>query len=158
DHGSDVETLLQRADVAMYVAKEDHTVAEVYSIVRDEYSPERLALVGELRRAIDERELLLHYQPVADIPTGRVVGFEALVRWKHPERGLLGPDAFIPLAERSGLIRDVTAYVLDEALRQVRGWTDEGIQQNVSVNLSARDLGDIETPQTIARLLAWHAV
>ena len=96
DHGDDVETLLQRADVAMYVAKQDHSGCEIYSAGRDEYSPARLSLVGELRRAIDCDELVLYYQPKADLQTGGVVGVEALVRWQHPEHGLIGPGRVHP--------------------------------------------------------------
>ena len=158
EHGADVETLLQRADVAMYVAKEDHAGCELYSAERDGYSPSRLALVAELRRAIDERELVLHYQPKAEVRSGRVVGVEALVRWQHPGRGLLGPLEFVPIAERTGLIKDLTLYVLDAALAQLRAWQEEGLEQTVSVNLSARDLLDVELPDTIARLLAHHRV
>jgi diguanylate cyclase (GGDEF)-like protein len=153
DHGNDVETLLQRADVAMYTAKEDHSGCELYRAERDEYSPSRLALVGDLRRAIDRQELVLHYQPKADLSTGDVTGVEALVRWQHPERGLIPPDEFIPLAERTGLIRDLTHTVLDAALRQLRSWHERGIELNVSVNLSARDLLDLGLPEIVQQLL-----
>ena len=158
DHGLDVETLLQRADVAMYLAKHDHSGCQVYTAERDEYSPARLALVGELRRAIDCDELVLHYQPKADLRSGRVAGVEALVRWQHPERGLIGPDEFIPLAERTGLIRELTRVVLDAALRQVRAWHEQRIDLSVSVNLSARDLLDLELPETVRCLLSEHGV
>ena len=153
EHGHDVETLLQRADVAMYVAKKDHSGRELYSAGRDEYSPSRLALVGELRRAIDRRELVLHFQPKADLATGRVAGVEALVRWQHPERGLIPPDQFIPIAERTGLIRELTLVVLDAALSQLRDWQNAGIELSVAVNLSARDLLDLGLPELIGRLL-----
>ena len=109
EHGDDVDTLLQRADVAMYLAKDDRSGCELYVPARDEYSPDRLALAAELRRALDERELVLHYQPKADLGSGRIVAVEALVRWQHPEHGLLGPDQFIPLAEATGLVRDADA-------------------------------------------------
>ena len=158
DHGRDVETLLQRADVAMYLAKEDRSGCELYSAERDEYSPSRLALVSELRRAIDQGELVLHYQPKAAVRSGQVTGVEALVRWQHPERGLVFPDEFIPLAERTGLIRELTLCVLDAALRQARTWQDLGLDLSVSVNLSARDLLDIELPEAIRGLLAKHQV
>jgi diguanylate cyclase (GGDEF)-like protein len=158
EHGHDVDTLLQRADVAMYLAKEDHSGCELYSSERDEYSPSRLALVAELRRAIDQRELVLYYQPKAEVHSGRIVGVEALVRWEHPARGLLGPAEFVPLAERTGLVRDLTLYVLDAALRQIRAWQQDGLEQSVSVNLSARDLLDVELPETISRLLERHEV
>jgi diguanylate cyclase (GGDEF)-like protein len=157
-HGHDVDTLLQRADVAMYLAKEDHSGCELYSSDRDEYSPSRLALVAELRRAIDQRELVLYYQPKAEVQSGRIAGVEALVRWEHPARGLLSPAEFVPLAERTGLVRDLTLYVLDAALRQIRAWQQDGLEQSVSVNLSARDLLDVELPETIRRLLEVHEV
>ena len=157
-HGHDVDTLLQRADVAMYFAKEDRSGCELYVAERDEYSPHRLALAAELRRALDERELVLHYQPKAELSSGRVVGVEALVRWQHPEQGLLGPDQFIPLAEATGLIRELTLRVLDDALRQQRAWREAGIDIRVAVNLSARDLHDLSLPETTARLLATHGV
>ncbi len=153
DHGDEVETLLQRADVAMYVAKSERTRCELYSPSRDEYSPARLALAGELRRAIDGGELVLHYQPKADLASGRVTGVEALVRWQHPERGLLAPDRFVPLAERTGLVRELTRHVLAAALGQLRAWEADGIVLDVSVNLSARDLLDTELPATVERLL-----
>jgi diguanylate cyclase (GGDEF)-like protein len=158
EHGQDVDTLLQRADVAMYLAKEDHTGCELYSAERDEYSPGRLALAAELRRALDERELLLHYQPIAELAHGQVVGVEALVRWQHPERGLLPPDEFVPLAERTGLIRELTLYVLADALRQVHAWHEEGLDLRVAVNLSARDLVDFTLPEAVGRLLAANRV
>ena len=158
EHGSDVDTLLQRADVAMYLAKGDRSGCELYTADRDEYSPHRLALAAELRRALDEQELILHYQPKADLDDRRIVAVEALVRWQHPEHGLLGPDEFIPLAEATGLIRELTLQVLDEALRQQREWRDAGLDIRVAVNLSARDLYDLTLPATVARSLARHGV
>jgi diguanylate cyclase (GGDEF)-like protein len=156
DHGQYVETLLQRADVAMYLAKQDHSGCELYSAGRDEYSPARLALVGELRRGIDQHELVLYYQPKAELASGRVTSVEALVRWQHPTRGLIAPEEFIPLAERTGLIRDLTHVVLDAALGQLREWQNHGLELGVSVNVSARDLLDLKLPETIARLLDEH--
>jgi diguanylate cyclase (GGDEF)-like protein len=153
DHGPDVETLLQRADIAMYVAKEQHSGCQLYSPEQDEYSPARLALVGELRRAIEQQELVLHYQPKADLATGDVTGVEALVRWQHPDRGLLRPDEFVPLAERTGLIRELTHAVLQAALRQARAWQQQGIELSIAVNLSARDLLDLQLPAVVQRLL-----
>jgi diguanylate cyclase (GGDEF)-like protein len=125
EHGTDVETLLQRADVALYLAKEERGGSALYSAARDHYSPSRLALVAELRRAIDERELILYYQPKAELADGHIEGVEALVRWQHPERGLLPPSEFIPLAEHTGLIRELTLYVVGQALRQLGSWDAE---------------------------------
>jgi diguanylate cyclase (GGDEF)-like protein len=154
DHGSDVQSLLQRADVAMYVAKEHPAGCEVYTRERDEYSPDRLTLLTELRRAIDRGQLLLHYQPKADLRTGDIQGVEALVRWQHPERGMIPPDEFIPPAQRTGVIAPLTMFVLDEALRQCRTWALQGMELSVAVNLSTRNLLDVHLPDTVGQLLA----
>jgi diguanylate cyclase (GGDEF)-like protein len=141
-HGNDVETLMQHADIAMYVAKEHGLGVCVYDADFDENSIERLRMLGELRRAIDARELVLHYQPMMALADNSLAGVEALVRWNHPLRGLVPPDSFIPLAERTGLIRPLTRYVIDEALAQCRRWRDSGLSITVSVNISARNLHD----------------
>jgi diguanylate cyclase (GGDEF)-like protein len=154
EHGDDVHSLLQRADVAMYVAKEHPGGCEVYARERDEYSPDRLTLLTELRRGIDAGELVLHYQPKAELRSGQVTGVEALVRWSHPTRGLIPPDEFIPLAQKTGVIVPLTFFVLNEALRQCRTWQLEGLNLCVSVNLSARNLLDVNLPDTVGELLA----
>src|ERR1035437_4107000 len=153
DHGNDVDTLIQRADVAMYMAKEAHAGYEVYAADRDQNTPKRLALLGELRRGLENKELVLFYQPKADIKTGKVTSVEALLRWQHPEHGLTFPDDFIPLAEHTGLIRPLTLYVLNEALAQSHQWQEQGIELNIAVNLSARNLLDSELPDDVAQLL-----
>jgi diguanylate cyclase (GGDEF)-like protein len=157
EHGSDVEALIRHADVAMYQGKKNHRPT-VYSRHDDHYSPDRLALVGELRRAIAEGELVLHYQPRVELATGAVQAVEALVRWEHPERGLLSPGEFLPLAEHTGLIRPLTRYVLDTALADCAGWMAEGLPAGVSANLSARDLLDAEVPTEVEALLRKHGV
>jgi diguanylate cyclase (GGDEF)-like protein len=139
-HGSDVDTLLQRADVAMYMAKAGGTGRELYTADRDENSPGRLALMGELSHAIDAGELVLHYQPKVHLRTGEVKGVEALVRWNHPMRGLLPSGEFVPIAENTGLIEPLTMDTLRMAIKQARGWLDEGRELTVSVNLSVRSL------------------
>ncbi len=154
DHGSNVQSLLQRADVAMYVAKEHPSGCEVYSRERDAYSPDRLTLLTDLRRAIDRGQLVLHYQPKADLRTGEIHGVEALVRWEHPERGMIPPDEFIPPAQKTGVIGPLTMFVLDEALRQCRSWTLQGLGLCVAVNLSTRNLLDVHLPDTVSELLA----
>jgi diguanylate cyclase (GGDEF)-like protein len=154
DHGPDVQSLLQRADVAMYVAKEHPSGCEVYARERDEYSPDRLTLLTELRRGIDRGQLLLHYQPKADLRTGDIQGVEALVRWQHPERGMIPPDEFIPPAQKTGVITPLTMFVLDEALRQCRTWALQGMELCVAVNLSTRNLLDVHLPDTVGELLA----
>jgi len=157
DHGADVEALIRHADVAMYNGKKTHRPM-LYSPKDDHYSPERLALVGELRRAIANGELVIHYQPRVELTTGDVHTVEALVRWDHPERGLLSPGEFLPLAEHTGMIRPLTGYVLDAALADCAGWSREGLRPGVSVNLSARDLLDADLPREVESLLSKHGV
>jgi diguanylate cyclase (GGDEF)-like protein len=154
EHGTDVETLIRHADIAMYVAKELRTGAELYASDHDHFSPERLQLVAELRQAIAAGELVCYYQPQATLATGELHGVEALVRWPHPTRGLLGPDEFVPLAERTGLVRALTRHVLGEAARQCQAWHDHGIELAVSVNITGRDLLDVKLPDEVADLLA----
>ena len=153
EHGGDASTLLQRADVAMYEAKGARQSVALYSAERDTYSPKRLALAAELRQALDQGDILVYHQPKADLATGRVVGTEALVRWRHPEHGLLGPDEFIPVAEHTGIIAGLTTHVLREALAQCREWNDAGHELSVAVNLSVRSLLDIELPSQVQMLL-----
>ena len=149
-HASDGLGLLQRADVAMYEAKRTRTGHEVYLPSRDRHSRERIELLGELRDALDAGELVLHYQPKAEIATGAVRGVEALVRWAHPHRGLLAPQEFLPLAEQSGLGRALTAFVIDLALAEM---TESGLDLTVAVNLGPADLLDLGLPSEVDRLL-----
>ena len=142
DHATDVATLLQRADVAMYLAKETGSGVEVYSADRDRHSAARLGLFGELRRALDVGQLAVHYQPELAVATGQVTGVEALLRWEHPTQGLLVPDSFLDLAESSGLMRRITRYVVEVALDQAAIWARESVATPVAVNVSARDLYD----------------
>ncbi|MFL6138077.1 MAG: putative bifunctional diguanylate cyclase/phosphodiesterase [Frankiaceae bacterium] len=142
EHADDFESLLRHADVAMYLAKESRSGMQTYDPARDHNSTERLALLGELRRALEDGQLELHYQPKADLATGQVVGVEALVRWRHPERGMVAPDEFVPLAEQTGLMRDLTDFVVGAAAGQVAAWRDAGIVLPVAVNVSVRDLHD----------------
>ncbi len=151
--GLDSETLLRRADVAMYSAKESNLPYTFFDEASHHQDPTRLTLVAELRRALEERELVLHYQPKAILEGSTITSVEALVRWEHPERGLLAPDEFIGLAERTGLIRPLTLYVIDQALRQCRIWQAEGLELSVAVNLSARNLLDFEFPARVEELL-----
>jgi diguanylate cyclase (GGDEF)-like protein len=157
DHGDDVETLIRRADVAMYRSKETHGAA-LYESEHDNHSPARLTLVAELHRAISDRELIVNYQPQCDPASGELVGVEALVRWQHPERGLLMPEEFIPLAEHTGLIRALTSHVLDVSLRQCREWQGEGLTVAVAVNVSGRDLLDPQFPEEVESLLERYNV
>ena len=158
DHASNPDELLQRADVAMYAAKAAHLDHMVYDPTLDQHSPRRLGLLGQVRRAITNSELVVYYQPKAETRTGRVIGFEALVRWQHPDHGLLGPAEFIPLAETTGLIRPLTSYVLDTALHQCHTLLTAGHHMSVAVNVSTRCLLDLALPDEITRTLGTYAL
>ncbi len=157
-HGDDMATLLQRADIAMYIAKEQGIGVLAYDPGLDDHSPERLGLLGEMRRALDQDELVLHYQPQIVVRTGEICGAEALVRWQHPTRGLVPPDEFIPLAEHTALIGPLTLRVLDLALAQIRAWLDAGYRVPVAVNISARNLLDESLEREILERLEHHRV
>jgi len=152
EHGTDAETLLQKADVAMYRSKEMHAPV-LYDSEHDHYSPARLSLVAELHRAIEDRELNVIFQSQHAPDGGDPMGAEALLRWQHPERGLLLPDAFIPVAEHTGLIRELTGYVLVAAAEQARRWQDDGLGLSVAVNISPGDLLDPNFPSEVAEVL-----
>ncbi|MCY0927718.1 bifunctional diguanylate cyclase/phosphodiesterase [Streptomyces sp. H27-H1] len=157
DHALDAEGLLRRADVAMYQAKRDRTGVEVYESKRDSNTPDRLGLLGDLRRALDAGEVELHYQPKVRFD-GKVAGLEALVRWVHPERGRVSPDEFIAIAETSGLMPHLTEYVLETALAQVARWRAQGLKVPVAVNVSPRDVHTPGFAGAVAARLARHGV
>jgi diguanylate cyclase (GGDEF)-like protein len=157
DHALDAEGLLRRADVAMYQAKRDRSGAEVYEATRDGNTPDRLGLLGDLRRALDAGDVELHYQPKVRFD-GQVAGFEALVRWVHPERGRVNPEEFITMAETSGLMPQLTEYVLDTALAQIARWRKMGIDVPVAVNVSPRDVHSPGFAGAVAARLARHQV
>jgi diguanylate cyclase (GGDEF)-like protein len=154
DRANDAAELLQQADIAMYAAKAAHAGFMVFDPALDQHSPRRLALLGQLRRAIEASQLVLHYQPKVDARDGGVIGAEALVRWDHPEHGLIPPCEFVPLAERTGLIQPLTRFVLDAAIGQCRRWQEVGYELPVSVNVSARCLLDPTFADEVAELLA----
>lgn len=154
----DVSTLMRYADVAMYRAKKDMLGVAVYRRELDPHSPKRLALMGELGKAIREGQLVLHYQPKMAIETGSVHGFEALLRWMHPSMGLVPPDEFVPLAETTGMIHSLTHWVLDKSIVQCKSWLDKGIDTRVAVNLSSRSLLDYEIVESIRNYLQEHAL
>ncbi|MCU0265107.1 MAG: EAL domain-containing protein [Actinomycetia bacterium] len=158
DHGTDVQQLQRSADVAMYLAKEERSGVEVYSAAKDRHSTTRLGLLGELRQAIEGGQLELHYQPKVGLGSGAPVGVEALVRWRHPHRGLILPDEFVPLAEHSGLMNRLTEFVVDTALAQAAQWWEIGLQVPVAVNVSARDLHGPSLTTTVARGLERHGL
>jgi diguanylate cyclase (GGDEF)-like protein/PAS domain S-box-containing protein len=153
-HGRSVDELLRRAEVAMYVAKDTGRGHAVYSAGEDSNDAGRLALLGELRRAISERELVLHYQPIVDATTNTTAKVEALLRWNHPEHGLILPAGFLPLAESTGLIRHLTRFVLDETAAQCMRWDADGRDIGVSINLSTRNLTEWDLVDDIAATLA----
>jgi diguanylate cyclase (GGDEF)-like protein len=153
EHGRDAETLLQAADIAMYAAKRSGTHFELYMPDRDRRGPDRVTRLGELRRALAEEELVLFYQPKVDLRRGEVSGAEALIRWQHPELGLIPPMEFLPLAEQTGLIGPLTSYVISAALKQAREWALEGIEVPVAVNVSERSLLDPRFPVEVESLL-----
>ncbi len=153
EHAKDADKLLQMADIAMYHAK---NMADDYAFYEASYnlnSPERLGLMSELRDAIEQNQLVLHYQPKVETKTNRIVGVEALVRWQHPRLGLLYPDKFIMVAETTGLITPLTKWVLAEALHYCKKQSNEGNHLRVSVNLSARSLHDSQLLKMVADAL-----
>ncbi len=152
--GEDADSLLRRADIAMYVAKNNRDGYAVSASEPDQHAPSRLALMAGLRRAIERGELVLHYQPLVSLKTGRATSMEALVRWQHPERGLLAPSEFIPLAERTGLVKPLSDWVLHAALAQGCAWHAAGRDLRVAVNLSVRNLLDPKLPDSISGLLS----
>ena len=151
--GDNSTHLMRRADVAMYVAKRAQSSYAFYNPAQDQHSASRLALVGELRTALEQKQLIVHYQPIVDLKQRQVVGVEALLRWQHPARGLLQPDEFISLAEQTGLIKGLTLFVLDGALQQLHLWQTAGLHLRMAVNLSSRSLNDPDLVRQIDELL-----
>ncbi len=161
DHASDAEELLQRADVAMYEAKSQRTPLEVYDAARDGHTRERLQLVADLRAALDDPAgggLTLHYQPQVNLTTGVVESVEALVRWNHPQHGILPPAAFLDVAAGSGLMRRLTSVVLRTAVAQLADWRRLDLALPIAVNLSAADIAHASLADEIEQLLTSHAV
>jgi diguanylate cyclase (GGDEF)-like protein len=154
----DLDALLQHADAALARARARCSRVELYSPEQDRFDPARLLLLGQVRSALEGEEFRLHYQPQLDLETGRIVGVEALLRWEHPDRGLLEPAAFVQLVEQTALIRPLTLHVIDRALAQLVRWGERGICLRMSVNLSARNLLDPELPGQIFELLRRHRV
>jgi diguanylate cyclase (GGDEF)-like protein len=153
EHGDNPDILMQRADVAMYAAKETGGYV-IYDAKHDQHSPRRLALMGELRRAIDQDQLFLHFQPKIELKNDRVFGVEALARWQHPEYGFIPPDQFISAAERTGLMKPLTHWIFEAAHRQYRAWMASEQPLSMAVNLSARNLHDPGLMDRLAGILA----
>ena len=152
EHGDDHTSLIRLADVAMYEAKTTKSGVCVYHTDLDKYTPLRLSLMDQLHTAIEKNQLQLHYQPKVSLIENKVTGVEALIRWYHPELGWIFPDQFIPMAENSGLINDLSEWVLEQAFTQWKVWKDQDINLQIAVNLSARNLVNPELPGRIAKL------
>ncbi len=157
-HASDADTLLSRAEMAMYSAKRRSEGPVLYDPAIDAASSQTLSLLSELRHAVDHHELRLFLQPKLALDTGRVVGAESLLRWQHPTRGLVPPMSFIPFAEQTGFIRVLTMWVFEESARMWRVLNEGGMRLVISINLSTRDLLDVELPQKFEALLVKHIV
>ncbi len=153
EDGSDVSTLLQKADVAMYRAKETHVDSTLYEERYDHHSPAKLALTADLRKAVDSDAIVVHYQPVLDLDTSQAMSVEALVRWEHPDLGLLPPGAFLDIAEQTSLIKPLTHRVLETSLLQAARWAQNGLEVAVAVNISTRVLNDPWFVQGVTRAL-----
>jgi diguanylate cyclase (GGDEF)-like protein len=157
EHANDAETLLRRADMALAHARAYHGVVEMYTAEHDRFDTARLKLLGQVRPALERDEFVLYYQPKIDLTHGGVTGVEALLRWRHPQRGMLAPLEFMPLIEQTALIGSVTKHVIDQALRQLGEWRKSGIELGMSVNLSGFNLHDPSLPGHVESLLKTHA-
>ncbi len=158
DHSDDPHSMMRCADIAMYLAKKNGGGYSIYNPTLDIYSPRRLSLITSLRSAIDTNQLVLHYQPKQHIHTANITGLEALIRWQHPQHGLVAPNEFIPLAEVSDLVMPLAHWVINTALKQLKAWQDMGIETKIAVNISARNLQDNNLPDKIASLLKKHHI
>ncbi|MFZ6654585.1 EAL domain-containing protein [Undibacterium sp. TJN19] len=158
EHASDTQTLLSRVEVAMYAAKLGNSGAVIYSPDIDKSSQQSLSLLSELRAALEQQAFRLYVQPKVDLAFGKVIAVEALVRWIHPERGFIFPDQFIPFAEQTGFIRQLTHWVMNEAARVCHAWNEVGLNLKISVNISTRDLLDQDLPGKFAHILQQHQV
>ena len=158
EHGLEADTLLSRAEVAMYAAKQQQAGTVVYHPGLDSTSEESLTLLSELRYAVDHEQLRLYLQPKISLKTGKVIGAESLVRWEHPDRGLVPPMRFIPFAEQTGFIRVLTAWMIEQTARMSSEFTAAGHPMKLAVNLSTRDLMDQELPHKLDKVLSHHQV
>ncbi|MDH3831644.1 MAG: bifunctional diguanylate cyclase/phosphodiesterase, partial [Gammaproteobacteria bacterium] len=156
--GNDVNILVQRADVAMYMAKRNNLGHAIYDPNKDTHSIGRLALMSEFRDAIEKQSLDLYYQPKIDVSTGKVMGAEALLRWHHPQRGFIDASEFIPLAEQTGLIKPLTKWVLHQAVRQCSEWKAHVPEFTVAVNLSVHNLHDVKLLNQITELIKQYQI
>ncbi len=156
--GEDSHGLLRCADIAMYTAKEAQTDYKIYTEEQDEHSKQRLAVLSGIRHALVQDEIVVHYQPIIDLDDLRVRGAEGLVRWQHPEHGLIPPGAFVQTVEQTGLIGPLTRHVLERSIAQCAAWRTDGRHMSVAVNLSVRNLLDRDLPKEIERLLGVYGL
>lgn len=153
EHAQEPGVLMRCADIAMYSAKQKHLGCAFYLPTLDQYTPRRLLFMAEISQAIRNNQMVLHYQPKIDIKKRRVIALEGLIRWQHPEWGLIPPGEFIPLVEITDLIGPLTYWVMEESIRQWRAWYDEGVDLTICINLSMRNLQDEDLPDKVASLL-----
>lgn len=158
EHGNNSTSLMRCADIAMYKAKETNNQYIEYSTDIDQHSADRLILLSDLRRAINDDQLILYFQPKINIRQNKHIGYEALLRWRHPERGLVPPDEFIPYAEVSGLIQSLTMWVLENSMIQMSEWSKQGVIHNISINLSTRNLLDDNLPGEMVMLMKKYEI
>jgi len=158
EDGDDVQTLMRRADIAMYTAKEHRGGYRLYDPQQDHHSTQRLSVLGDFRRALNADEVVVHYQPIVDLRSQSLNGAEALVRWQHPELGLLYPDKFLQIVEQTELIGPLTDQVLDRSIEQCAAWRRAGLELTIAVNLSVRNLVDPNLATKIEWMLARHGV
>ncbi len=152
-HGQNAENLLRFAQIAMQAARQRQVMVAVYDHDMEQYQLEHLTLATELRHAIEANDLIIHYQPKVDISSRKIVAAEALIRWQHPEKGLIQPDLFIPMAEQTGIIHPFTAWLIDEVSSQIRQWQDQGIDIVVAINLAPRNLLEADLPDRLSHAL-----
>ena len=158
EHGTDCETLMRRADVAMYQAKNERMGAKLYDPRQDHHSVELLTLGDELKQALRRDDVVLYYQPKVDLRKQRLIGVEALLRWPHPERGFVSPERFIAIAEQTGLIHKLTAWVIDTGLRDLAHWLQTGYRFNMAINLSPKSLLNPEFIDQFKQALQQHHI
>jgi diguanylate cyclase (GGDEF)-like protein len=156
--GEDSHALLRCADIAMYTAKEAQCDYKLYAAEQNRHSVRRLSVLSDIRHALSSDEIVVHYQPIVDLDQRQVIGAEGLVRWQHPELGLIPPGAFVQTVEQTGLIGPLTRHVLEHSLAECARWRREGRELSVAVNLSVRNLLDRDLPKEIARLLETYSV
>ncbi|HXD66213.1 MAG TPA: EAL domain-containing protein [Solirubrobacteraceae bacterium] len=156
--GEDSHALLRCADIAMYAAKETQTEFKIYTADQNQHSKRRLGVLSGIRHALVQDEIVVHYQPIIDLAEGRVRGAEGLVRWQHPEHGLIPPGAFVQTVEQTGLIGPLTRHVLERSIAECAAWRTDGREMSVAVNLSVRNLLDHDLPKEIERLLSKYGL